>query len=214
MLRYSASALMVAFLCFAPSAFAQTTLEIPSRVAVTPAPQPEETASPDQSNQAEQPDTGTSGQEVDRPLPYLGASIQYIESDEVPGKQVRGLEIVSVDPNSPAEQAGLHGRGSLTKIGATGATAGALMPPLDLIVMPLLKKAGKLGDDGDLIIAIDDNRVNSENDLRTVLESLKPGDTIYFTIVRQHQDSHHETLKIPVKLGANSAQAANGSTGQ
>ncbi len=134
-------------------------------------------------------------------LPYLGLAVQYIESNDVPGKEVRGLEVVGVDPNSPAEAGGIRARGRLTKLGASGATAGALMPPLDLVVMPLLKKAGKLGADGDLIIAIDDNRVEAEDDLKTALQTLRPGDVIYLTVVRPHLDGMHETLKLPVKLG-------------
>jgi C-terminal processing protease CtpA/Prc len=134
-------------------------------------------------------------------LPYLGASVQYIESNDTPGAAVHGLQVVSVDPNSPAEQAGLRGQGQLTKIGASGVTAGAMMAPLDLIIVPLLKKAGKLGADGDLIVAIDDNRVEGASALETALETLKPGDTIYLTIIRLHQDGQHETLKLPIKLG-------------
>ena len=134
-------------------------------------------------------------------LPYLGLSVQYIVANDVPGKEVHGLEVVGVDPNSPAEIAGIHGRGKMTKLGASGATAGELMAPLNLIVMPLLKKAGELGDDGDLIIAIDDNRVGSENDLKIALQNAKPGDVLYLTVVRPHLDRQHETLKLPVKLG-------------
>lgn len=133
-------------------------------------------------------------------LPYLGIEVQYIVSNDTPGREVRGLEVVGVDPASPAEQAGLHGRGQLTRLGASGATAGALMAPLDLIIMPLLKKAGDLGEDGDLIIAIDDNRVDTESDLKNALAALKAGDVIYLTVVRQHQDGAHETLKLPVRL--------------
>jgi hypothetical protein len=133
-------------------------------------------------------------------LPYLGIAVQYIVSNDTPGREVHGLEVVGVDPASPAEQAGLHGRGQLTKLGASGATAGALFAPLDLIIMPLLKRAGDLGEDGDLIIAIDDNRVESESDLKNALAALKPGDVIYLTLVRQHQGGAHETLKLPVRL--------------
>jgi S1-C subfamily serine protease len=68
--------------------------------------------------------------------------------------------------------------------------------------MPLLKKAGKLGADGDLIVAIDDNRVEDADALETALQALKPDDTLYLTIVRQHQDGQHETLKLPVKVDA------------
>ncbi len=133
--------------------------------------------------------------------PYIGASVQYIYSDDTPGRVVQGLEVVSVDPKSPAERAGLHGRGAMTKMGATGATASVLAPPLDLVLMPLLRKAGSLGATGDLIIAIDDQPVKSDKDLGNALGALKPGDTVYFTIARSMPDNSHKTYKIPVKLG-------------
>jgi S1-C subfamily serine protease len=142
-------------------------------------------------------------------MPYLGLSVQYIMTEGPDGREVHGLEVVGVDPNSPAEEAGFRAQGSPTKLGASGATAGALMPPLDLIVMPLLKKAGDLGQTGDLIVAIDDNRVSAPDDLRTVLETLKPGDVIYFTLVRLKQNASPETLKLPVKLGAPRDAAGN-----
>jgi S1-C subfamily serine protease len=186
------------------------TLEVPPRIGA-PQPAPEDQVEPPESSDAvpssdqiggpAAPTPGASDNAAAVRLPYLGLAVQYIESNDVPGKEVHGLEVVGVDPNSPAENGGLRARGPLTKLGASGATAGALMAPLDLIVMPLLKKAGKLGADGDLIIAIDDNRVEAENDLKTTLQTLRPGDVIYLTVVRPHLDGMHETLKLPVKLG-------------
>jgi hypothetical protein len=134
-------------------------------------------------------------------LPYLGIAVQRIESHSTPGRDIEGLEIVSVDSDSPAERAGLKGRAAMTKLGATGATAGALMAPLDIALMPLLKKAGQLGQTGDLIVAIDDRRVTGEVDLATALGDSKPGDTIYLTVVRLAGDRAHKTIKIPVRLG-------------
>ena len=136
-----------------------------------------------------------------QPLPYLGICVQRIESHSAPGREVEGLEIVSVDPDSPAEYAGLKGRGAMSSLGASGATAGALMPPLDIALMPLLKKTGQLGQTGDLIIAIDDRRVTSEADLETALGDAKPGDMIYLTVVRLANDGVRKTIKLPVRLG-------------
>jgi S1-C subfamily serine protease len=133
-------------------------------------------------------------------LPYLGVSVQRTESHSVPGHDVEGLEIISVDPNSPAEHAGLKGRGSMTKLGATGATAGALMAPLDIVMMPLLKKSGQLGQTGDLILEIDDQRVTDQADLENALANSKPGDTLYVTVARLNRSGSRQTMKIPCKL--------------
>lgn len=139
--------------------------------------------------------------DADSHRPYLGLSAQYVETHATPGHNVQGIEVVSVDPGSPAEKAGLRGRGRMTELGASGATAGAIAPPLDLLLMPLLKKSGQLGGTGDLIVAIDDRRVTAEDALEKALDAAKPGDTLYFTIKRMRQDGSDRTLKIPVKLG-------------
>jgi PDZ domain-containing protein len=136
-----------------------------------------------------------------QPPPYLGISVQRIQSRSTPGRDIEGLEIVSVDLGSPAEHAGLKGRGGMTKIGASGATAGAMLAPLDIALMPLLKKTGQLGQPGDLIVAIDDRRVTNEVDLQTALTESKPGDTIYLTVVRPGSHGAGKTIKVPVELG-------------
>ncbi len=139
--------------------------------------------------------------------------MQTIYSDDRPGGLVSGLEVVSVDNDSPAANAGLRGRTKMTSAGESGATVGALVPPLDLIVMPLLKKTGSLGQGGDLIIAIDDRRVATDDDLQSELESLKPGDIIYLTILRKAADGAQQTMKLPIKLGDASKVANADDTG-
>lgn len=199
----------------APSQDGGGTLEVAPRLPTAPLPDsgqsaPDEapvsvptigTAQDYQNGQSPFSASDNGGTYTSRPLPYLGLSVQYIISDDDPRRRVQGYEVVGVDPGSPAEAAGLHAHGALNTLGATGATLGAFAPPLDLIVMPLLKKAGKLGADGDLIVAIDDNRVLTPDDLGTALAALKPGDIMYFTVVRPHPDGSHDTLKVPVKLG-------------
>ena len=69
-------------------------------------------------------------------------------------------------------------------IGASGATAGELLGPLDAALKPLLAKSGQLGEDGDLIVAIDDHRVTSDSDLPDHLGRLHPGDIIYLSVLR------------------------------
>src|ERR1700674_5571090 len=55
--------------------------------------------------------------------PYLGIAVQTIYSNDRPSGLVAGLEVVSVDRNSPAAIAGLRGRTRMTSIGESGATA-------------------------------------------------------------------------------------------
>jgi S1-C subfamily serine protease len=171
-------------------------------------------APPDSASAGQDGATESGGGSPSQKRPYLGISIQYIESQATPGRNVRGLAVVSVDPNSPADHAGLRGRGSMTGLGASGATAGALMPPLDIILMPLLQRSGQLGLNGDLIVAIDDKRIEYESDLQNEIDGLKPGDTIYFTLVRTEQKGGRETLKIPVKLGDPEQAVANTAAAQ
>jgi PDZ domain-containing protein len=191
-----------------------STLEIAPRVP-PPAPPLEPAPAPDSgangNDSAPPPDnvqTATPPNPLPPPTrPYLGIAVQTIYTNDRPNGLVNGLEVVSVDPNSPAAIAGLHGRTKMSSVGETGATVGALMPPLNLFVMPLLKKTGSLGEGGDLIVAIDDRRVATDFDLESQLESLKPGDVIYLTIVRAAPDGSQQKMKLPIKLGDSSKVA-------
>jgi S1-C subfamily serine protease len=119
-----------------------------------------------------------------------------------------GLEVVSLDPNSPAAQAGLKSSTGMTAAGAAGSTASSMLGPLNLLVMPLLAKGGALGQGGDLIVAVDDRRVRSQGDLDDAMAHLKPGDTMYLTVIRPVGNAH-KTMKIAVKVGAVGEPIAN-----
>jgi hypothetical protein len=134
------------------------------------------------------------------PRPYLGISVLYTVSMR-DGQQVNGLEVMDVDADSPASRAGLKARTPMTTIGASGATAGELLGPLDAALKPLLAKSGQLGEDGDLIVAIDDHRVTSDSDLPDHLGRLHPGDIIYLTVLRQQRGGRYKAVKLPVTLG-------------
>jgi S1-C subfamily serine protease len=194
------------------------TLEIAPRIAPSlPAAAPPVTApasdTPDRDAASSQGDAASPSQQAPAaPHPYLGIAVQTVYSSDrsrspVAGVEVAGLEVVSVDRNSPAAIAGLRGRTKMTSIAESSATVSSLVPPLQLLMVPLLKKAGSLGQGGDLIIAIDDRRVVSDFDLESELETLKPGDVIYLTITRTMADGSQKTLKLPIKLG-DAAQAA------
>lgn len=132
--------------------------------------------------------------------PYIGVTIRYAMTRYL-GKEERGLEIMTVDPNSPAAIAGLHGATGPSPLGAAGVTAGELLPPLTLLTTPLLNRAGALGKGGDIIVAVDDHRVRSEQDFQGSLARMKPGDTAYLTVIRPVSGGY-KTLKLAVHLGS------------
>ncbi|HUN57063.1 MAG TPA: PDZ domain-containing protein [Candidatus Binataceae bacterium] len=214
----------------APGVPSQGTLEIAPRVAAPPSPAAAPSPQGDATNQgntgddvsdaagtaddaahtkaaAQTPSSDDTAGLVGENRPYLGLAVQYILSRDPPSRTVQGLEVVSVDKGSPAALAGLKGRGQMTSVGETGATASNLMAPLNLIVMPLLKKSGSLGSSGDLIVAIDDKRVDKADALRMALDSDKPGDVIYLTIERALSGGKTDTMKVPVKLTAAKSSA-------
>lgn len=145
------------------------------------------------------------------PLPYLGVGVHPYELDYT-GGQVHGLEVINVDAGSPAAAAGLRPATNPTSLGASGATAGALLGPAEFIMMPLLKKTGQLGKTGDLIVAVDDKRVSSEQDLAEELSKLKAGDTAWLTVIRDTTKiiGKPKSVQIGVRLGPAHQVAASG----
>jgi hypothetical protein len=145
-------------------------------------------------------ENGDSSRPARHGRPYLGIEVQYTTQCFL-GKEEHGLQIVKVDPNSPAWAAGLHGPTPATAAGAAGMTLGAIIPPVDAILGHFLDKSGALGMGGDLIVAVDDQRVRDQSDLEAKMAQLKPGDTMYLTVIRPIEGGQHKTLKIAVKVG-------------
>jgi len=146
------------------------------------------------------PGTESSDSSRSHRRPYLGITVRYSTKCYL-GAEEHGLEVLNVDPNSPAAAAGLRPTTGMTALGAAGKTAGGLLGPLNSLVMPLLEKGGALGRDGDLIVAVDDHRVRNEADLDNEMARLKPGDTMYLTVIRPLPGGGHKTMKIAVRLG-------------
>jgi len=73
-----------------------------------------------------------------------------------------------------------------------------------------------MGQNGDLIVAVDDKRVRDQSDLESAMSRLKPGDTMYLTVIRPNgtdERGPHATLKIAVRVGAVGEPIANAAPG-
>jgi len=131
--------------------------------------------------------------------PYIGISVEY-STHCYAGAEEHGFEVMNVYPGSPAARAGLQARTSSTPMGDLGALGSILFLPVSVITMPLLRRSGALGEFGDLIVAVDDQRVRSKGELVTMLHHLKPGDTTYLTVIRPIPGGSHKTMRIALHI--------------
>lgn len=129
----------------------------------------------------------------------LGISVKYTSYCFKAGEE-HGLEITSIDRNGPAEQAGLRAAGNESGAIAAVETAGALLGPLQILTNRYMEKAA-MANRGDMIVAIDDQRVRSQMDINDAIARARPGDTLYFTVVRPLPGGDHATKKIAVTVG-------------
>jgi PDZ domain len=139
--------------------------------------------------------------------PYLGIDLEYTTQCYL-GAEEHGFEVVTVYPNSPAARAGLVARTGSTPAGDLGALGSVLLFPVAPIVFPLLRKSGALGTGGDLIIAVDDVRVRSPEEIVRALGHLKPGDTTYITVIRPLPGGHR-TMRIAIHVDHETDAAGN-----
>src|SRR5580692_9951446 len=167
-----------------------TTLEVaPQPSARVPAPDKQETAEQRAFRQSREEEIARLNRNFhphdpeDSHRPYLGIDLEYTTQCYL-GMEEQGFEVVSVYPNSPAARAGLIGRTGSTPTGELKALGSLLLGPVALMTFPLLRNSGALGTDGDLIVAVDDVRVRTEDEIRHALYHLKPGDTTYITVIR------------------------------
>jgi hypothetical protein len=135
-----------------------------------------------------------------RPRACIGATMRA-SSQCLLGAEVYGLEVLQVAPQGPAHYAGLKQRG------AGGAASlvtlfGALLGPLSLATLPLQDRA-EHERAGDLVVAIDDQRVRTLRQLDKELAKLRPGDTAYLTVIRPP----HQTMKVAIQVGEESEEA-------
>jgi len=143
--------------------------------------------------------------------PYLGITVQYATQCYLGGEE-HGLEVLTIDPNSPAAQAGMQARAGMTAVGAALTTLSSILPGGSILATKALGGTGAVGQGGDLIVAIDDKRVRDQSDLESAIERLKPGDTMYLTVIRPDGTGDHpahKTIKIAVRVGAVGEPIAN-----
>ncbi len=143
--------------------------------------------------------------------PYLGITVQYTTMCYLGGEE-HGLEVLTVDPNSPAAQAGMQARSGVTAVGAALSTLSGIIPGGSILATKALGSSGAMGQGGDLIVAVDDKRVRDQSDLENAMARLKPGDTMYLTVIRpdgQGDRVPHRTIKIAVHVGAAGEPIAN-----
>lgn len=107
--------------------------------------------------------------------PTIGI-MQVVEND-------KGLLVVNLTPNGPAERAGLRG----LKVERKKVRRGPLTIEQS-VVDP---------SQADLIIGIDEKAVKNSDDLLGVIEAKKSGDQVVLRVVRQGQ-----IVQVPVVLGS------------
>jgi hypothetical protein len=140
--------------------------------------------------------------------PYLGVDLEYTTQCYL-GMEEHGFEVVSVYPDSPAARAGLVGRTGSTPSGDLGALGSVLLGPVALITFPMLRASGALGTPGDLIVAVDDVRVRTKEEILQALGHIKPGDTTYVTVIRPLRGGYHRTMRIALHIDYETDAAGN-----
>jgi hypothetical protein len=131
--------------------------------------------------------------------PYLGLELEYT-TQCLFGMEMHGFEVMSVAPNSPAAHAGLQARKPATALGNLAALGSVLAFPVGLFTVPRLRRSGALGMPGDLIVAVDDRRVRTEEEFMRAIDPLRAGDTVYVTVIRPLVGGSHQTLRIAMHI--------------
>ena len=131
--------------------------------------------------------------------PYIGVELEYTTQCFL-GMEEHGFEVISIAPGSPAASAGLEARKPGTPLGDLETFGSVIAFPLALFTVPRLRRSGALGMPGDLIVAVDDQRVRTEQELMRALNPLRAGDTTYFTVIRAVPGGGHRTLRITMRI--------------
>jgi S1-C subfamily serine protease len=126
-------------------------------------------------------------QDIHRPVSIsdIGVSVRDGWARMTDGHEVRGAEVIAVDPGSPAALAGIQPGRVTTKeaVLEIGAIFAIVVTPL----MPLLQAVDNsyLFDNSDLIFAADGERVTDTLDLAARVQGLARGGRLYLTVARR-----------------------------
>ncbi|HTW89339.1 MAG TPA: PDZ domain-containing protein [Candidatus Binataceae bacterium] len=184
-----------------PPATDDRTLEVAPRIIPVVPPSTDQTEPSEQEGADNSSGTPLSLAPAAHGRPYLGVSVQPALV-RFHRQEIHGLEIIGVDKGSPADHAGLTAPTGMTTVGATGETAAFFLGPVGELMSPLLAHSGQLGATGDMIVAVDDQRVSVSAELNRVLARLAPGETVWFTLMRITPDGKVKNEKIPIVLGS------------
>jgi len=111
------------------------------------------------------------------------------------GREIDGLLVVALQPGSPAERAGVQaGHRAAHDLVEGAAVAGSLFFPPALLAVPVIETM-QFGENYDLIIGVDGNRVTSFMDFQDQLRDAQSGENVYLNILRRGK-----RLQVPVEL--------------
>jgi S1-C subfamily serine protease len=134
----------------------------------------------------------------------LGVELQEGARRGRNGREIDGLLVVALQPGSPAEVAGVQaGHRAAHDVLEGAAFAASLVFPPAVLAVPVIETI-QLGENYDLIIGVDGNRVTSFMDFQDQLRDAQPGETVYLNILRSGK-----RLQVPVEMPAPSAAKLN-----
>jgi S1-C subfamily serine protease len=109
---------------------------------------------------------------------------------------IQGVEVASVEPNSPAARAGLRpARGLSTREVAVATIAGLLtISPASSLAPAVTRAAGGVGH-GDIILAVGGKRVKTEAQFQEELSRFGPRAVVHLTLRRGDA-----VVQVPVQL--------------
>jgi S1-C subfamily serine protease len=143
------------------------------------------------------------GFDEDSDLPVLGLAARIDHRKLKSGETVTGLLVVSVSAGGPAASAGVKGfehKIASTLEGVAMAAAMVFPPAAPAAILVPVIESSHLGEHYDLITAVDGYRVTSTLDLEDSMRDVRPGETIYLSLVRDGA-----RMQLPVALPVSAA---------